>query len=70
MGENIKDQMNQDALFSAETEDYRSPMEPEAGQEVCLRMRTAKDDADHVYYIEGENEVPMEKTASDEYFDY
>lgn len=63
-------QINREALFSAETEDYRSPMEPKEGERVRLRLRTAKADADRVYYIEGEKEAVMKKTASDPYFDY
>ena len=62
--------INREALFSAETEDYRSPMEPKEGERVRLRLRTAKADADQVYYIEGEKEAVMKKTASDPYFDY
>ena len=63
-------QIDRQALFSAETEDYRSPMEPEAGERVRLRLRTARAGADQVYYIEGEKEAAMKKTASDPYFDY
>lgn len=33
-------------------------------------MRTAKDDVDHVYYIEGKKETEMKKTVSDTLFDY
>ena len=43
-------QINRDALFSAETEDYRMPAEPDIHDKVVVRMRTAKDDVDHVYY--------------------
>ncbi|MBP8868605.1 MAG: alpha amylase N-terminal ig-like domain-containing protein, partial [Enterocloster sp.] len=45
-------------------------MEPKEGERVRLRLRTAKADADQVYYIEGEKEAVMKKTASDPYFDY
>lgn len=62
--------INRDALFSAESGDYRIPMEPEACEDVLLRMRTAKGNADHVYYVEDGAEVEMEKTMSDELFDY
>ena len=70
MKEEGTNKINREALFSAETEDYRSPMEPKEGERVRLRLRTAKADADQVYYIEGEKEVVMKKTASDPYFDY
>lgn len=62
--------INRDALFSAESGDYRIPMEPEACEDVLLCMRTAKGNADHVYYVEDGAEVEMEKTMSDELFDY
>lgn len=63
-------QINRDALFSAETKDYRIPVEPEPESDVILRMRTAKDGADHVYYVEDKAEVEMEKAFSDALFDY
>ena len=39
-------QINREALFSAETQDYRMPSEPDAGDMVTVRMRTAKNGAD------------------------
>ena len=62
--------INRQALFSSETEDYRIPPEPDADSDVVLRFRTARDDADHVYYVEDGAEVEMEKVCSDELFDY
>ncbi len=58
------------ALFSAETEDWRIPMEPDPDEEVTLCMRTARDNAEHVYYVEDGAEVEMEKAFSDQLFDY
>ena len=46
-------------------EDYRMPAEPDIHDKVVVRMRTAKDDVDHVYYIEGKKETEMKKTVSD-----
>lgn len=43
------DRINRRALFSDETEDYRCPMEPDAGDTVLLRFRAAKEDIDRVY---------------------
>lgn len=40
--------MNRAALFCDETIDYRIPAEPDTGDTVTLRFRTAKDDADYV----------------------
>lgn len=64
--------INRRALFADETQDYRRPEEPDEGQRVYLRFRTARDDADSVFYIEGQSniEVRMEKAESDELFDY
>ena len=39
------------ALFCDETMEYRCPEEPDAGDEVCLRFRTAADDAEHVFLV-------------------
>lgn len=63
---------NKFALFCDETEDYRVPAEPDEGQQVTLRFRTAKDNVDHVIYIENDSdfEAEMKKTCSDELFDY
>ena len=40
--------MNRAALFCDETIEYRIPAEPDSGDIVTLRFRTAKDDADHI----------------------
>ena len=66
------EKLNRQALFCDENEDFRIPPEPDAGEQVTLRFRTAKNNADHVYYIEeGKTlEVEMEKADSDEMFDY
>ena len=40
--------MNRAALFCDETIDYRIPAEPDTGDIVTLRFRTAKDDVDRV----------------------
>ena len=42
-----------DALFSDETENYVSPMEPKCGETVTIRFRTWKDNVDRVYFISG-----------------
>lgn len=67
-----REDLNRRALFSDETEDYRIPAEPDSGREVCLRFRTAKDNADYVFYLEdgSEEKVEMIKSDSDELFDY
>lgn len=64
--------LNRAALFCDETEDYRKPEEPTAGQTTVLRFRTAKDDADHVCYIESGSgcEEELKKVLTDDLFDY
>ena len=65
-------ELNKEALFTDETEDYRIPAEPDAGNLVVIRFRTAKDEALEVFYIEGRDAKKnrMIKTDSDELFDY
>lgn len=71
------DGINKRALFSDETEDYRCPAEPDAGDEVLLRFRTAKGDADAVFLVE-ENSLrerklelePAAEEAAEDRFDY
>lgn len=63
--------IDRQALFADETSDYRKPEEPEAGQRVRLRFRTAKGNADHVYFLEtGRKKSEMKKVSSDTLFDY
>lgn len=62
--------INRAALFCAATEDYRTPPEPDEDQDVLLRFRTGKDNAEYVYYVEDGAEVEIEKADSDELFDY
>ena len=69
------EQMNREAIFCDETEDYRFPCEADAGQEVVFYFRTGKDDADAVVLLEyRENEIvrerPMERTDSSDLFDF
>ena len=71
------DGINKRALFSDETEDYRCPAEPDAGDEVLLRFRTAKGDADAVFLVE-ENSLrerklelePAAEEAAEDRFDF
>ena len=45
--------INRRAFFSDETADYRCPMEPDAGDTVRIRFRSAKQDLDSVYLVDG-----------------
>ncbi len=64
--------MNQEALFSSETIDFRMPEEADTGERVVVRFRTARDDVEAVFYIEEERNLKarMAKAFSDELFDY
>lgn len=64
--------LNVRALFADETQDYRIPEEPDTGDWMCLRFRTAKDNADHVYYVDGLTgaETEMAKASTGILFDY
>ncbi len=70
MEENKSRELDKEALFCSGTEDYRIPPEPAEDQDVLLRFRTGRDNAEHVYYVEDGAEVEMEKTESDQLFDY
>ena len=66
-------QINREALLSAETQDYRMPSEPDAGDMVTVRMRTAKKTVQIMfYYIEKRRKAVFDekKAASDSLFDY
>lgn len=67
-----KKRINRAALFADETSDYRIPEEPDPGEWVTFRFRTAKDDAEQVFYIEEDNDIKAEmiKVSADSLFDY
>ena len=60
------------ALFCDETKEYRCPEEPDAGDEVRLRFRTAVDDVERVVLVlpDENRRIELEKTASAGRFDY
>lgn len=72
MAEDWSNGINRQALFADETSDYRMPEEPDAGDLVRLRFRTAKGDVEHVYYVEegGEAVQELTRTRSEGLFDY
>lgn len=61
---------NMGALFSDETENYVSPMEPNPGDTVTIRIRTLRDNADAVYFISGATKQLMELECTEGRFDY
>lgn len=62
--------LRKDALFSDGTADYRIPVEPEIGDEVTIRFRTARDNVDIIWLCSGENRFKMKKVETRDEFDY
>lgn len=58
------------ALFSDETSNYVTPMEPDPGDVVTIRFRTAKDNVDAVFFISGADRLVMEYDSTEGNFDY
>lgn len=61
---------NRKALFSDTTEDYLSPCEPNPYSQVTIRFRSALNNVDRVFMINGSNRHLMMKESHDEYFEY
>ncbi len=58
------------ALFSDETENFVTPMEPDLGEMVTIRFRSKRDNVDTVcLQVEGQS-LPMEFDREEGYFDY
>ncbi|MDD2978589.1 MAG: glycoside hydrolase family 13 protein [Hespellia sp.] len=62
--------MNREALFCDGSSYYVRPAEPEAGDRITLRFRTAKDDVNEVKLITKDMACKMIKRSSTEFFDY
>ncbi|MDD6684351.1 MAG: glycoside hydrolase family 13 protein [Lachnospiraceae bacterium] len=62
--------LRKQALYSDETEMFVTPMEPDPGDVVTIRFRTARNDADRIYLHHEKDRIRMhfERTESD--FDY
>lgn len=50
---NMRPAFNKRAVFSDETENYRTPAEPEPGDVVNIRIRTKSNNVDFVYLVAG-----------------
>ena len=56
------DYFNFGAVFSDETEEYRTPVEPSSGESVTLRIRVGKGNCDRVFInINNVDRVPLDK---------
>ncbi|MBO4389280.1 MAG: glycoside hydrolase family 13 protein [Lachnospiraceae bacterium] len=62
--------MNRQALFSDESRNYRSPMEPKCGEEVTIYFRAAREDELMIYLICGSVEIRMLPVKNDRCFTY
>jgi len=58
------------AVFSDGTGEYRIPPEPEAGDTVRLRLRTARGNVFAAVLVTDERRIPMSVVESDRLFDY
>ena len=58
------------AVFSDGTKDYRIPPEPEAGDTVRIRLRTARGNAFAAVLVTNEQRIQMTVVSSDPLFDY
>ncbi len=67
---NMRPVLNKEALFSDETANYRIPFEPEVGDRVTIKFRTARDNVDYVFIICGSRKVLMQKACTSGAFDY
>lgn len=67
-----KGKLKRNAIFSSGTENYVSPVEPDVNEEVVIRCRTGKDNADAVYLVTEDKKIQMEKdfSQSSDLFDY
>ena len=64
MEEKERCQIDRAALFCSGTQDYRVPPEPGEDEDVFVRFRTKKENADRVFYIEAKQEYEMRKTQN------
>lgn len=62
--------LNTDALFSDESENFVTPMEPEAGQDVTIRVRTGRANVDEAVLVMGSVRKTMTWEKCDRTFDY
>lgn len=66
----INEKLDVKAIFSDETENFRTPSEPSKYDCVTIRIRTAKNNADNVYLIYDDKKIKMELCDTKGDFDY
>jgi len=62
--------LNFGALFSDGTPEYCNPPEPDFGDDVTIRFRTAKNNVDSVVLVVNHKRIKMEVAESNELFDF
>ena len=62
--------LNFGALYSDGTENFCSPSEPDVGDDLTLRFRTAIDNVDGVFVVVNDTRYEMKVVESDTLFDY
>lgn len=62
--------LNRKALFSDTTEDYVTPAEPKAYEEITIRFRAEKNNIDRVFFVCANERILMSIEGTDENFDY
>lgn len=58
------------AVFSDETEAYRTPCTIQAGQTMQVRIRTWRNNVDEIFLVAGEKRIPMRLLETEGGFDY
>ncbi len=61
---------NKKALFSDTSSEFLCPPDPNPYSTVTVRFRAKKNNIDRVYFVKGNEKHLMEKTMSDDLFDY
>ncbi|WP_099467274.1 glycoside hydrolase family 13 protein [Konateibacter massiliensis] len=62
--------LNRNALFSDETMQYRTPVEPPVNSNVTIRFRAERDNLDAVYLVAGNNKYEMSRYETKGVFDF
>lgn len=66
----MRPSFNKAALFSDATQNYRTPMEPKAGEIVTIRFRTGRNNVDEVYLVSETGDEKMYLLESTSDYDY
>ena len=62
---------SRESMHADETAQFRSPYQPNAGDDVKLRLRIGREDTPNVWLImDGRGDVPMKRVGEDSHFAY